>query len=59
MFYLILTFCSSAAMDNCMVYRDSAWHSQRQCEVMASISRDSLRTQGHNPHFRVECVYAP
>lgn len=58
MFYLMVLLCSNPQMDDCMLYQEGAWQTERQCEIMASISRDSLKS-GDNPNFRVRCIYQP
>jgi hypothetical protein len=57
MFFLILTVCASAAMDDCQVYSVQKLRTEKQCEVMAGIHRQVLG-DGPDNNYRLECVYS-
>lgn len=61
MIFLILTVCTTAALDDCQVYRIDQIHrlgrteSVQQCEAVADIYRDTLGRDG-DLNYRLECV---
>jgi len=58
MFYLILTFCTTAAMDNCTTYQVEKFSTEQQCDVMTDIYTQTLG-EGPNQNYRLECIYDP
>lgn len=55
MIFLILTVCTTAAMNDCQVYRLGSHESTQQCEAVADINRDILGRDG-DLNYRLECV---
>ena len=51
MFYLILTLCTTAAMDECQVYAVNQHPNEQRCEVLAGVYRQTLG----DGHYRLEC----
>lgn len=51
MFYLILTVCTTAAMDDCEVYTVNQHPTEQRCEVLADVYRQTLG----DGHYRLEC----
>lgn len=55
MIFLMLTFCSSIALDDCQVYRLGTFPTPQQCEAVADIYRDTLGRDG-DLNYRLECI---
>lgn len=55
MIFLILTLCTSAAMDDCRVVKVGQYPAQRQCEQVAAVHRQVLGA-GPKQNYRLECV---
>jgi hypothetical protein len=55
MIFLILTFCTTAALDDCEVHQLGRTESVQQCEAVADIYRDTLGREG-DLNYRLECV---
>lgn len=56
MFFLILTFCTSAAMDDCQVESFGPHENLRQCQVMMDVQRQVLGGEREN-NYRLVCEY--
>ena len=54
MFFLIITFCSSAAMTDCQVQSLGQVETLKQCEAVAQVHRMALGPEGEN-NYRIEC----
>lgn len=54
MFYLILTLCTTAAMDDCEVRSLNKTATESQCMTVADVYR---RTLGPERNYRIECEY--
>lgn len=54
MFYLILTFCTTAAMDDCTTYQMGRMPTEQQCQALASVHRQILE-DGPDRNYRLEC----
>lgn len=55
MIFLILTVCTTAALDDCQVYQLVRTERVQQCEAVADIYRDTLGRDG-DLNYRLECV---
>ena len=55
MIFLILTVCTTAALDDCQVYQLGRTETAQQCEAVADIYRDTLGRDG-DLNYRLECV---
>ena len=55
MFFLILTACATAAMDDCQVYSVSRHQTEAQCMVVADVYRRTLG-DGPDKSYRIECL---
>lgn len=55
MFFLMLTFCQSIALDDCQVHRLGTYPTPQQCEAVASVHRAAL---GPGRNYLIECVKA-
>lgn len=54
MFFLILTVCATAAMDNCQTYSLGSHRNEAQCLSAADIYRKTLG-DGADTNYRIEC----
>lgn len=54
MFFLILTLCTTAAMDDCQVYAVNEHPTEKQCVRVADIYRQTLG-EGPDSNYRLEC----
>lgn len=54
MFFLIITFCTSAAMTDCQVRSLGNAETLKQCEAVARVHRMALGPEGEN-NYRIEC----
>lgn len=54
MFFLIITFCTSAAMNDCKVESFGATKTLKQCQAVSSVHRRVLGPERDN-HYRLEC----
>lgn len=54
MFFLIITFCASAAMTDCRVESLGQVETLKQCEAVAQVHRMALGPEGEN-NYRIEC----
>lgn len=54
MFFLIMTVCATAAMDDCQVYAVNQHQSAQQCEAVADVYRQVLGGELEN-NYRISC----